>query len=417
MKKIVTRALAVALAFTTMVSMSGIMTVNAEAAAKNNVEVTYTGKKTQKAKVSKVTATVDGATKASKKVTVYLSGNKKVKVDTAVKVTVKGQKANKKQKAKLATVTYSSSNTKVATINKKGVITAKKAGKTVITVKSKANTKKAYKITLTVKPGVKSMKLNSDKNIEMKEGTEVSFAPTVKTYKKVKKTITAKTSDKKVAKVAVDKKGKVTITAVAPGTADVTVAPKFGSDKAQVIKVTVKAKEYKTKVVFADPTAKKVTLTGTLSWKDQKDLAKAVEEFAAALKGDYTVKVNGKEAKVVKGVVDKADLAKIPASGEKKDATIEASITIADALKLAGDVDAKATVEFKGEFTIGGVKVSGISLANKVVSFKLGDAAMKAFVEGGDLYLDGDQSKLLEVYKDIYGANKSVVKEFVVVEK
>lgn len=417
MKKIVTRALAVAIAFTTMVSMSGIMTVNAEAAAKSNVEVTYTGKKTQKAAVKNVTVTVDGATKASKKVTVYLSGKKQVKVDTAVKVTVKGQKANAKFKKNVKKVTYSSSNKAVATVNKKGVITAKKPGKTVITIKSNANAKKTYKITLTVKNGVKKMKLNSSKKLEIKEGTAVSFSPKVTTYKKVKKTITAKTSDKKVAKVAVSKKGKVTITAVAPGTAEVTVAPKFGSDKAQVIKVTVTAKEYKTKVVFVNPEAKEVTLTGTISWKDQKDLAKAVKEFAAALGGTYNLDVEGKTLAVKEGVISEEDLAKIPATGDKKDVKIKADITIAEALKLAGAVDEKATVEFKGEFTVGGVKVTGVSLASKVVTFKFGEKTLKAFVENGDLYLDGDQSALLELYKDIYGANKSVVKEFVVVEK
>lgn len=416
MKKIVTRALAVAIAFTTMVSMSGIMTVNAEAAAKkSNVEVVMTGKTNKKASVKSISATVDGATKAKKNVTVYLTGNKKVKIQTQVKVVLKNQKIKgKKFKKNYDKVTYSSSNKSVATVNKKGVITAKKAGKAVITIKSKANSKKTYKIKLTVKKGVKSMKLNTDSTATMKPGETKTFKPEVKSVKGVSKSIKASTSDKKVATVSVSKKGEVTITAVAAGEAEIKVAPKKGSAKAQVIKVTVEDWKYRTKVEFKDTKAKEVTLKGTLSWKDQKDLSKAVAEFAKVVGGTYTLEVNGKTAEVVNGVVSEADLAKIPVSGEKKDVTIKSSLTIEDALKLAGAVKADAKVAFNGSFTIGGATVSDISLANKEVTFKFGTMDLKAYVIDGNLYLDGDQSKLLEIYKAIYDSNKEVVKGFTV---
>lgn len=429
MKKIVTRALAVAIAFTTMVSMSGVMTVNAEAAAKkSNVTVKYTGKKTAKAKVKSVAATVDGKKVKNNGTTkVYLSGKSgKVKLDTAVTVTVNGKKNAKNVKK----VTYSSSNKKVATVNSKtGVITIKKTGKAKITIKSKANAKKKITFTLNVKKGVKSMTINkADKNISLEVGKTYVVSPKVKTIKGVKNTITAKSSDKTVATAKVSG-GKVTITAKKAGAAKITVAPKFGSDKAQVIKVTVKAatpapapapapavKEYKTKVVFADAATKKVDLKGTISWDKQDNIAAAVKEFAAALGGNYDVTINGKTTKVVNGKVDEADLAKIPASGNKTDATVEATISIADALKLAGSVDAKATAKFAGSFKLDNVTVSNVSLASKVVTFKLGDKELKAFVEGTDLYLDGDQTALLTVYKEILGKN-SLIKDFVKVEK
>ncbi len=433
MRKIVTKVMAVALALTTMVSMSGVMTVNAEAAAKSNVSVSYTNKKVKSASVKSVSVKVDGAEKASKKVTVYLTGNKQVKVDTAVDVKVNGKKNSKMTKAfkkNYKKVSYSSSNKKVATVSSKGVITAKKAGKTTITVKSKANSKKSYKITLTVKNGVKSMKLNTKTKATLEEGAKLTFTPKVTTYKKVKKTIKATSSDKKVAKVSV-KSGKVTITAVKAGTAKITVAPKYGSDKAKTITVTVKAKAATTpstpstpvvkakhtKVVFANPDAKTVKLTGKLSWDGQKDLAAAVKDFAAILGGTYDVKVNGRVVTVINGILNEDQLAKIPTSGEKTDATIEATISIAQALKLAGDVSATAKAQFNGEFTVGGVKVSGISLANKELTFNFGGATLKAYVVNGNLYLDGDQSALLTTYKAIYDTNKEVIKEFVVEEK
>lgn len=425
MKKVVTRVLALALAFTTMVSMSGIMTVSAEAATKSNVTVNYTGKKTQKAAVKSISATVDGVVVKNNKATVYLSGKNSVKIDTTVTVNVKGKKTTKKFKNNVAKVTYASSNKKVATVNKNGVITIKKTGTATITIKSKANTKKTLKIKLTVKNGVKKMKLNSSKKVSLTVGDKHAFTPKVTTYRKVKTTITASSSNKKVAKVSVSKKGKVTITAVKAGTAEITVAPKYGSDKAQVIKVTVKektapvevVKEYKTKVEFADPASKKVVLTGTITWDNQNGIAQAVKEFAAALGGNYTVKINGRSTKVVDGKVDEADIAKIPVSGSKTDATVEATVSVQDVLDMVGKVDAKATAKFNGSFKMSGIVISNVSLVNKELAFKLGDKEMKAFVENGDLYLDGDQSALFDLYKAIYDDNKTVIKGYKVVEK
>lgn len=425
MKKIVTRALAVAIAFTTMVSMSGIMTVNAEAATKSNVTVKYSGSKNKTAKVSSLAVTVDGkAVKSGKTAKVYLTGKSgDVKLDTKITVNVKNKKANKKTKAKFGQVTYSTSNKKVATVSKKGVITIKNKGKVTITVKSKANPKKTFKIKLNVQSGVKKMKLNSSKKLTLTVGDKSTFKPTVTTYGKVKKTIEASTSNKKVAKVSV-KNGKVTITAVKAGTAEITVRPKFGSDKAQVIKVTVKkpapapvAKDYKTKVVFVDTKADTVVLKGTISWDKQDGIAAAVEEFAKALGGSYKVTIDGKTVEIKDGKVVDADLKKIPASGSKTDAEVKATITIADALKLVGSVDEKATAKFAGTFKMSGVVVSNVSLASKVVTFNLGSLELKAFVENGDLYLDGDQSALLTIYKEIFGANAKIIKGFEVVEK
>lgn len=431
MKKIATRMLAVAIAFTTLVSASGVMTVNAEAATKkNNVSVEYNKKKVKKVTVKKVSATVDGAEKEKNKVTVYLTGKNKVKVDTAVKVVVNGKKAKatKSFKKNVQKVTYSSSNKNVATVSTSGVITAKKAGKTVITVKSKADTKKSYKITLTVKNGVKKMKLNSKKKITLTEGEKTSFTPKVTTYKKVKKTIVASSSDKKVATVKVNSKGKVTITAKKEGTAVVTVKPKFGSDKAEAITVTVKAApapaetvltpEYKTKVVFANPNAKEVVLTGTISWDKNANMQEAVKQFAKALGGTYTLSINSKSLEVVNGNVDAAELAKIPVSGSEKDAKIQTSITIAEGLKLIENVDAKTAIKLDGQFTINkDVVISNISLANKKISFKFGKMAVDAYVEDGVLYLDGDQSALFKTYEAVFGGNKSVIAGYEVIEK
>lgn len=87
----------------------------------------------------------DAAAPKPKKITV---------TPTKVTLTVGNTKTIKVKKVKPAkaskAVTYKSSNKKVATVSKKGKITAKKPGKAVITVTSKKNKKAKAKVTVTV---------------------------------------------------------------------------------------------------------------------------------------------------------------------------------------------------------------------------------------------------------------------------
>lgn len=80
--------------------------------------------------------------KAGTKV-LYVGGSA-AKKKTTIKVTVKPAKSSKK-------VTFRSSNKSILTVSAKGVVTAKKKGKAVVTVTSAANKKLKKKITFTVK--------------------------------------------------------------------------------------------------------------------------------------------------------------------------------------------------------------------------------------------------------------------------
>ena len=89
----------------------------------------------------------------------------------------------KKYKNKISKVKWSSSNKKVAVVNKKGVVTAKKAGKTVIKAKFYGTTAKCSVIvkkkTTTVKPTAKPEKTTSPAPTESAQPTESSIpAPT-----------------------------------------------------------------------------------------------------------------------------------------------------------------------------------------------------------------------------------------------
>lgn len=126
-------------------------------------------------------------------------------------------------------VTYSSSNTKVATVNSKGVITGKAAGTAKITVKS--GSKKA---TVAVKVAkVKTTKLSgvpSSKTV--KKGKTFTIKASV-TPKNSDEKVTYKTSNKKIATVT----SKGVVKGIKKGTATITV--QSGSKK-QTCKVTVK---------------------------------------------------------------------------------------------------------------------------------------------------------------------------------
>lgn len=106
-------------------------------------------------------------------------------------------------------VTFKSSNKKVATVNSKGVITGKKAGKAVITVKVGKYTKK-----LTVKVKKPSFKLVKS-SVKLKKGNKTTIRVKAAPVSKV----TYKTSNKKVATV----NSKGVVTAKKKGTAKITV--------------------------------------------------------------------------------------------------------------------------------------------------------------------------------------------------
>lgn len=144
------------------------------------------------------------------------------------KVTTSGKKVSK-------AVSYKSSNEKIVKVTKKGKLKALKNGKATITVTSKADKKKKATIKVVVKTPVTKVKLDR-KEISLTEGETAVVKATVSPKKATVKKVSYKSSNKAVAKV--NSKGK--ITAVAEGTAVITVTSKDGNAKKATCKVTVK---------------------------------------------------------------------------------------------------------------------------------------------------------------------------------
>lgn len=144
-----------------------------------------------------------------------------------------GQKKTFKGKAlpsKLTkTIQWSSSKNSVATITSKGVVSAKKNGKTTIT--AKAGTKSA-KVTLTVHTPVKSVKITGSKSVEV--GQNISLKAAVSPSSASDKSIKWSSSNTKVASVS----SKGTVKGIKAGTAVIKATASNKKSASHTVKVT-----------------------------------------------------------------------------------------------------------------------------------------------------------------------------------
>lgn len=138
-------------------------------------------------------------------------------------------------------VTWTSSNKKVATVNAKGLVKFKKnAGgkKVTITATAKDGSKKFAKITLTcMKGSVKSIKLSGKTTVKSGKTTKLKAKVSTKNGK-ANKTVVWSSSNTKLA--TVDKNGKVKTVKGKKGTVKITAKATDGSGKKATIKIKIK---------------------------------------------------------------------------------------------------------------------------------------------------------------------------------
>jgi len=148
--------------------------------------------------------------------------NLKVNETSTLKATIKPNDATNKG------LTWSSSDSNVASVDNNGKVIAKAAGTATITVTTKdGNHKATCKVTVT---SVKVTGITLDKtSFEINVGSETTLKATVKPSDATNKSVTWSSSDPSVA--SVDEGGKVT--AKKAGTATITVTTKDGSYKAE----------------------------------------------------------------------------------------------------------------------------------------------------------------------------------------
>lgn len=148
----------------------------------------------------------------------------------------KTTKLKVKKKAKKAKLTWKSSNKRVATVNKKGVVTGRAAGKATIQLKMKVG-KKVYrgKSKITVKPILVKSISTSAAEKSMKPGEKYSLRVSVSPSDATNKSLKYSSSNTAVASVD----GAGIVTAKKGGKATIYVETKDGSNKKIQVKVSV----------------------------------------------------------------------------------------------------------------------------------------------------------------------------------
>ena len=146
-----------------------------------------------------------------------------------------GQSTALKVKGQNGKVTWKSANPKVATVNKSGIVTAKKAGKTKVTAKIN---KKTLTCNVTVKKTVKVKKITLKKNISLNVGESYTLKANISPSSAANKKVSWKSSNKSIAVV----NAAGVVKAKRAGSATITATAKDGSGKKAYCKVMVKKK-------------------------------------------------------------------------------------------------------------------------------------------------------------------------------
>ncbi|WP_158287108.1 Ig-like domain-containing protein [Mesobacillus foraminis] len=193
---------------------------------------------------------IKGLANGSATVTATAKDNPKVYKKVAVKVSTKTVKVNKtgltltagKTAVLKATVSpldstdkavkWTSSNTRIATVDSKGKVSGKTKGTATITATVKDAKAVKVKVTVTAPIPAKSVKLNKN-SVTLGKGKTLALTATVSPHNTTNKTVKWKSSNTRVA--TVDSKGKVK--AVGSGTARITASTINGKTTAATITV------------------------------------------------------------------------------------------------------------------------------------------------------------------------------------
>lgn len=279
--------------------------------------VSSSGKVTAKknGKTNIMATTSDGKLVATCKITVKTkatgvslksTANAYIGKTMTLKATVKPSSASNKK------VTWKSSNTSIATVNSKGVVTGKKAGTVTITVTTKDGSfKDTCKVTVSKYVKVKDVNLNASSK-KLNAGETYTLKATVSPSNASNKSVTWKSSDTSVAKV--NSSGK--ITAVGKGTATITCTTKDGKikDKCKVTVKTVKVKSLKLsestlRLMVGDSDRLTATIkpsnatNKSVTWKSSNpDIAKVSSKgkVTGVNKGTATITCTTKDGKIKK---------------------------------------------------------------------------------------------------------------------
>lgn len=247
--------------------------------------------------------------------------------------------------AKTYKLKYKTSNKKVATISKNGIIRAKKKGTVTITAIAKNNKKAVATTKVTVGKVVKTLKFKEGKKKTVTEGKKFTLHPTYAPKSASTKAVTFKSSNKKVATVS--SKGKVT--AKKAGKVTITATCKDAKGKKAKFTVTVKAA-----AVAPTATAETVKPVVKDNTAEYTGLVATAEKYVLT-RGKQSVEVTGAQVKEALGYV--AD----PAAGFKAWESTEnftLGVLTAEGKGATKTATIKGTSNYDGKYTTTVTKVS-----------------------------------------------------------
>ncbi len=363
-------------------SNSSIVTVK----RKSNNTVEITAKKTGTATI---TATVNGTkvkTTCKIKVQKPKVATKKVAISPSSTVVYKGHTKTLKasvspSNATYRKVTWSSSNTKIATVNSKGKVTAKKAGTVTITAEVKSANKKAT-CKITVKnPTIRLTSISKTVYVDDTYTLKATVAPS-------SETVTWSSSNTKIA--AVNSKGKVT--AKKAGTATITAKIKGTSIK-KTCKITVKEKSLKLSddkisIYVGDTKTLKATSTPSnekILWSSSNTKIATVNssgKVTAKKAGTATITAKIKDTNIKKTcevAVKNVEAKKVILSAST------ASIYVGEARTLTATVSPTNTTNKELTWSSSDTSVAIVSTAGKVTGKKAGTATITVKVSGTNI--------------------------------
>jgi hypothetical protein len=240
------------------------------------------------------TTNVSAATKKVKKLSFKKKGYVMKSAGRWMNVRIRLNFSPKSSKTK--NLTYKTSNKKIATVSKTGILRTKKKGTVTITAIAKNNKKAKATMTLTVGKVVKTLKFKEGTKKTVTAGSKFTLHPTYKPKDAATKAVTWKSSNTKVATVS--SKGKVTTKK--DGTVTITATAKDAGKKKATFKVTVKKKA----VTPAKPTTETLIPVATGNRKVKlSGIDPKASQYVLKYK-DNSVTISAKEAKEALGYLD-----------------------------------------------------------------------------------------------------------------
>ena len=288
--------------------------------------------------------------------------------------------------SKTKNLTYKTSNKKIATVSKTGILRTKKKGTVTITAIAKNNKKAKATMTLTVGKVVKTLKFKEGTKKTVTAGSKFTLHPTYKPKDAATKAVTWKSSNTKVATVS--SKGKVTTKK--DGTVTITATAKDAGKKKATFKVTVKKKA----VTPAKPTTETLIPVATGNGKVKlSGIDPKASQYVLKYK-DNSVTISAKEAKEALGYLDNPEsgyqawvntsyrekgFVSVSGKGNTKTVTLTANT------KYAGKYEVTVTEVSVGKeykvhakrVTTGGTRDITVTVNNGVVTAKNDKTAVK----------------------------------------